>query len=224
MKKTIRWWMGVVVVASLGLLAGCGRVMGRIDSISPNDPAQPLRAEVGQTVKLTMTFTNIGSKSGTLIPRAAVWDSIGRKVKDYERPPIFLAAGQQFTVEWEHKVEAEGEFLVQFSLWKDPTTLVAQWPQQPQKLLLATAPRPTGKFAVGDRVRVTASVNVRTGAGTSHPKVTHVNYPGSMPPGSMGKIAGGPQQADGYVWWRVEFDNGVVGWCIEDALAKVSSP
>jgi len=214
-------WVAFVVLGAL-FLGGCGRAVGRIDKITPEDGTQPLKVEAGKPALLRLTFTNVGSRPGTFIARVVVYTSGGQKVREYEKPPVLLSPGQQETVEWEHVPSAEGEYAVQFSLWKDTSTVVAQRPDKPQKLLLVTAATPTGKFALGDRVRVISAVNVRTAPGTSNPKVTHVNYPGSMPMGSQGKITAGPQQADGYLWWRVEYDNGVTGWCIEEALAKAT--
>jgi parallel beta-helix repeat protein len=68
------------------------------------------------------------------------------------------------------------------------------------------------KFTIGDRVKTTANLNVREGPGLSYIVM------GTVPEGAHGQIMAGPVEADGYVWWDVDYDNGVRGWSAENWL------
>jgi parallel beta-helix repeat protein len=68
------------------------------------------------------------------------------------------------------------------------------------------------RFRVGDYVRTTANLNVREGPGLGYALID------TMPEGTLGQIVGGPVEADGYVWWDVNYDAGVRGWSAEDWL------
>ncbi len=204
---------------ALAALAGCGRVTARIDSYSPNNPGSPVQVEAGKTVPLSLTFTNTGNRTGTFVVRAIIKDSMNVQVG--EAPlTVTVDPGKSHTVTWEHVVRSPGNYTVQFTVGRDANTFLAQEPANPARLIVGLPAVVSTKFRTGDRVRVTTAVNVRTGPGTTNPKVTHVNYRDTAPPGTEGKIIGGPDKADGYVWWRVEFDVGYTGWCIEDALTK----
>lgn len=75
-------------------------------------------------------------------------------------------------------------------------------------------PNPTtGKFATGDTVRVTESLNMRSSASTSGSVVA------VLAAGVTGKVIGGPTSANGYTWWRIQTSAGT-GWCVENWLAK----
>jgi len=76
------------------------------------------------------------------------------------------------------------------------------------------------KFNIGDTVRVTENLNVRTGAGTSYSEITDPDYPGYAPAGTSGKVLEGPKSADGYTWWKVEYNAGYTGWSAQDWLEK----
>jgi len=209
---------GVVLAAAL---VGCGRVTARIDAYSPSDPGSPVRVEAGKTVTLSLTFTNTGNRSGTFYARAIVRDSANVLVTV---PPqtVTVAAGKQHTVTWEHTVASPGTYTVQFILGKDASTTYSQAPAAPTPLIVGVPAVVSTKFRIGDRVRVTDAVRVRTGPGTENPQVSHVNYRDSAPAGVEGKVIGGPERAGDYVWWRVEFDAGYTGWSIENNLARVA--
>jgi hypothetical protein len=209
---------GGLVLASL---AGCGRVTAKIESYSPNDPGAPVRVEAGKIVPLSVTFTNTGNRTGSFQVRAVVRNSASVQVGANPQT-VTVERGKSHTVTWEHVVLAPGTYTVQFIVGKDATTTYTLAPASPAPLIVGIPAVVSTKFKVGDRVRVTSEVNVRTGPGTDSPKVTHVNYRGSAPIGAEGKVIGGPEKADGYVWWRVEFDVGYTGWCIEDPLTKAA--
>lgn len=209
---------GGLVLASL---AGCARVAARIDEWSPKDPGAPIRIEAGKTAPLSVTFTNTGNRKASFQVRAVVRDSSGVQVGANPQT-VTVERGTSHTVTWEHTVLAAGTYTVQFIVGKDANTTYSLAPASPASLIIGVPAVASTKFKVGDRVRVTQSVNVRTGPGTGSPRVTHVNYRDAAPAGVEGKVIGGPEKADGYVWWRVEFDAGYTGWCIEDALTKAA--
>ena len=73
------------------------------------------------------------------------------------------------------------------------------------------------KFQVGDRVRTTANLNIRTGPG-GYPEISDSDYPGYASIGSTGTVLDGPVSAGGYTWWKVQFDAGYTGWCVDNWL------
>ena len=78
------------------------------------------------------------------------------------------------------------------------------------------------KFNIGDTVRVTTNLNVRTGPGTSYPEITDPDYPGYAPAGTRGIVLSGPTSANNYIWWEVDYGPGLYsGWSVEDGLEKV---
>jgi hypothetical protein len=79
-----------------------------------------------------------------------------------------------------------------------------------------TIPDPSTKFAIGNRVQTTDTVNVRQVAGTSG------NLLGTQPLNTLGTVTAGPSYAGGLWWWNINFDSGVDGWAAEDYLKKAS--
>ena len=87
---------------------------------------------------------------------------------------------------------------------------------------VTVTPTPSTAFTIGNAVEVTAdaipSVNVRPSASTSGDPV------GTQLPGAAGTVTGGPEWADGYWWWQVDFDNSDIdGWVVEGYLQKNTS-
>jgi hypothetical protein len=84
----------------------------------------------------------------------------------------------------------------------------------------SSAPVVISKFKLGDRVQAWRQVNVR---GTPALNGTLL---GTQPNGAMGKLIAGPTAANGYIWWRIDYDNGVDGFSGEDNfnLASASPP
>jgi len=80
---------------------------------------------------------------------------------------------------------------------------------------------PSSELQIGDRVRVTTNLNVRTGPSTSHPEITDPDYPGYAPAGSLGTVVDGPISADGYIWWKIQYDLGFTGWSVENGLERI---
>jgi uncharacterized protein YgiM (DUF1202 family) len=82
----------------------------------------------------------------------------------------------------------------------------------------ATAPVST-KFSDGNRVQVnTTSLNVRSAAGTANTLL------GTHNAGDLGTVLGdAPVSANGFIWWRIDFDSGVDGWVAENYLDIASA-
>jgi peptidoglycan/xylan/chitin deacetylase (PgdA/CDA1 family)/uncharacterized protein YraI len=79
-----------------------------------------------------------------------------------------------------------------------------------------TTPPPTGGFAPGEKVRVTAGLYLRTGPGTGYGVIT------TMPTGTVCTIVSGPSPANGYTWYQVDSPYGR-GWAAGEYLARTSS-
>ncbi len=71
---------------------------------------------------------------------------------------------------------------------------------------------------VGDNVQVTSAFNVRSSPGGS--------YVGIESAGAMGTITDGPQGATYggtfYVWWKIQWQDGTLGWSIEEYIQKAA--
>ncbi len=79
-----------------------------------------------------------------------------------------------------------------------------------------TTPAPgTGKFDIGDAVRVTERLNLRSTASTSGSVVA------VLPVGTTGTVLAGPSTANGYTWWRIQTNLGT-GWAVQDWLTETS--
>jgi uncharacterized protein YraI len=91
-------------------------------------------------------------------------------------------------------------------------------------LLLCLAAVDVSAFGVGDTVKVVANTNARTGPGTSYAEITDPDYSGTARAGTVGKITAGPQNANSYTWWKVDFGPGLyAGWAIQDGLQVTAS-
>lgn len=74
---------------------------------------------------------------------------------------------------------------------------------------------PVLKFQPGDRVEVhTEELNVRD--------APYGNLLGSQQPGAKGTIIEGGIANGGFIWWNVNYDSGVDGWCAENWLKKAA--
>ena len=66
---------------------------------------------------------------------------------------------------------------------------------------------------IGDRVRTTGDLNVRTGPGGNYPIIT------STQKGATGRVVEGPVTgSDQYTWFRIKYDFGIIGWSAENWL------
>lgn len=78
---------------------------------------------------------------------------------------------------------------------------------------------PGGPFTTGQKVTVTGTgecLNIRPGPSTSGSAIACV------PDGTTATVTGGPQDAEGYTWWKVQTDKGE-GWAAGDYLAASSA-
>jgi hypothetical protein len=77
-------------------------------------------------------------------------------------------------------------------------------------------PAPTNnyKYQIGDRVVIKGS-NINTRA---TPSLTGIVL-GVHQNGDAGTILAAPVTADGYTWWKIDFDSGVDGWSVDNYIA-----
>ena len=74
----------------------------------------------------------------------------------------------------------------------------------------------TSKFLVNDSVRTTAKLNTRsTPSGM---------LAGTQLSGTIGTIVMGPVTANGFNWWKVDYNTGTDGWSVENYLMKITTP
>ncbi len=112
-------------------------------------------------------------------------------------------------------------------LHETPAVNVKTWVYGVTRAILDSDPSPSKmlivgqKFSLNARVRTTTNLNVRTDPGTSNPEITGSGYPGFAPSGTTGIVIDGPISSDGFVWWKVQFDAGYVGWCADNWLEKL---
>jgi hypothetical protein len=69
-----------------------------------------------------------------------------------------------------------------------------------------TAPAQSVSWGEGQNVRAATALNVRDNPGTTGRQV------GRLGAGQVVTIRGGPAEADGYVWWRIDSGAGLTGW------------
>lgn len=74
---------------------------------------------------------------------------------------------------------------------------------------------PSQKFSIGDTVVSGSTLNVRSSANGT--------LIGSVPTATIGVVQAGPVVAGAYTWWKVNFNNGMLGWSVQDWLAKISN-
>jgi uncharacterized protein YraI len=101
-----------------------------------------------------------------------------------------------------------------YTWWQVQTSLGTGWAVQDWLAETdgGTTPPPSGKFEVGDAVRVTENMNLRSGPSTGNGVIT------VLPAGTTGTVVGGPRTGSGYTWWQIETSRGT-GWVVEDWLA-----
>jgi uncharacterized protein YgiM (DUF1202 family) len=80
-------------------------------------------------------------------------------------------------------------------------------------------PPPPSQVAVGVKVQVEGTgadkLRVRTGPGTDYATAIIV------PDGTPAKVLEGPQSNAGVIWWRIQLDDGTVGWAAGDYLKPI---
>ncbi|MBC8448771.1 MAG: SH3 domain-containing protein [Chloroflexi bacterium] len=85
------------------------------------------------------------------------------------------------------------------------------------------SPTPTPRapaISVGQTVRIGGTdeegIRFRLGPGLDYVTL------GVLEEGVSLKVLEGPEQADGFVWWRLEMEDGTIGWAADDWLEPVS--
>ncbi|MFC1925707.1 Calx-beta domain-containing protein [Chloroflexota bacterium] len=84
-----------------------------------------------------------------------------------------------------------------------------------------------GPFTDGDMVKVTDVLNVRTGPGTTdYVEISDADYAADnwcAPEGTGGIVLDGPEYADGYTWYQIDFGPGrYTGWASDHRLIEAS--
>ena len=225
--RHIEWLKGgLALLLPLLLLTGCARISATIQGYSPADPEAPIQVQAGEPVTVSVTVANTGNRARAFLVEAKVFNVMNVEVQKFSTrmdPP--LAPQEARSVSWTFVPDTEGPYFLQFYVYKDEGALLAQAPELPERLIVVAAPAETptvaAKFEPGERVRVMENLNVRQGPSIAQPEVEDPDYPGYMPTGSLGNVIEGPVQADGYTWWKVEFDRGVTGWCVEDGIESL---
>ena len=178
-------------------------------------------AGVGDAISFRVTVKNTGNISHAFVAGLSVWkvgSSISTSIIDTNQQ-VTLSPNQQQTLTlrtYSFSSNQTGEWYYQFGLWKD----------QAGGTLLQKAPSPAGvlaiaAFLIGDRVQTTQNLNVRNGPGVSYSEITDPDYPQYAPTATLGSVMEGPVSANGYVWWKVQYDRGYAGWSVENGLSKI---
>ncbi len=77
-------------------------------------------------------------------------------------------------------------------------------------LLASSASAAVGSvFNVGDSVKTTVDLNVRTGAGIGYPVIK------TESPGATGSVIAAPIANNGYYWVKISYSDGTIGWSAE---------
>ncbi|MFQ5813354.1 MAG: SH3 domain-containing protein [Anaerolineae bacterium] len=77
-------------------------------------------------------------------------------------------------------------------------------------------PTPPTEITVGGYVKVVGAeadeLSYRSGPGLNYARLSIVKD------GTILEVLEGPEEADGYTWWRLEDEDGFIGWAAEDWL------
>lgn len=71
------------------------------------------------------------------------------------------------------------------------------------------------EITVGGLVEITEEANIRPSAGTAGDPL------GTAAPGDIAEVASGPEEADGYTWWELVFEDGSNGFIADEFLEPV---
>lgn len=99
--------------------------------------------------------------------------------------------------------------------WRLQTSRGSGWVIGKFLRLTDAPPSSENKFDLGDSVRVTEALNMRSSATTSAGVVA------VLPEGAVLEVVGGPTSANGYVWWQISSGAYGTGWSVQDYLTEV---
>lgn len=85
------------------------------------------------------------------------------------------------------------------------------------RVVEAISGEPTAEYEIGDTVECDRAINTRAAPEIGF-NVIHTN-----PKGTVGTIVDGFEAADTYVWWQIEWENGITGWAIQQYLDPSSA-
>jgi uncharacterized protein YgiM (DUF1202 family) len=101
-------------------------------------------------------------------------------------------------------------------------TLIPISPTLPPRPTITPTPKPTPtptvptKITVGGYVKVVGAeadqLSYRSGPGLNYARLALIKD------GTILKVLEGPEEADGYTWWRLQDKDGFIGWAAEDWL------
>ena len=99
-------------------------------------------------------------------------------------------------------------------------TVTPALPTLPPQPTSTPTPRPTPtlptEITVGGYVKVIGAeadqLSYRSGPGLNYARLTIVKD------GTVLEVLEGPEEADGYTWWRLEDEDGFIGWAADDWL------
>ena len=206
----------VVAVDTSGNQSSCSAVgsgVARSDfAVSPTGTVSFGTVPLGTSVDRTFTVTNTGG--GTLSGSVSV------------AAPFRVVSGSPFTLAGTGTTQA---VMVRFTPTSTATmstslTFTASGGSLSGIVTgsgIGSAPSPppaTTNLAIGSRVQVVQTINVRATPGGA--------LLGTQPVGALGRIVGGPQLAaisgsgstTQYTYWQIDFDSGVDGWSGQDNL------
>ncbi len=102
--------------------------------------------------------------------------------------------------------------------WPTVTPMVVVAPTETVQPTAAATPKPT-TIAIGARVQVAGTgaskLRVRQGPGTNTATLRFV------PDGTQFVVVDGPTDANGFTWWKIDDQNGLVGWAAVQYLQLV---
>ncbi|MGQ9609157.1 MAG: virginiamycin B lyase family protein [bacterium] len=114
-------------------------ISATIETYFPNDPNNPLVAEIGNDVNISITIGNTGNVPWNFVVSADIWDVDNNLINSYEQLLPELSPGKHTIVNWTHEASQVGEYKLQFAVWKTkpfaPDNLLDKQPNIPQILI-----------------------------------------------------------------------------------------
>ncbi len=166
-------------------------------------------------VQFQLNGVNLGVEDMTA-PYAIIWDTKTTSIDDHNITAIARdAAGNRTTSDRVNVVVNDVAPVIN----TPPTPITTSTPPTTEPSTPTTPVQENDEpevigLKVGDRIRTTAWINVRSTAGG--------RYVGSQRTGRTGTITAGPGYANGLTWWKVNFTSGADGWVAEKFITKAT--